>query len=49
MSYCECDTGICAVDVFLLMQGTNIEIGDVGGLDTFSMNESGMEKIFWQI
>jgi hypothetical protein len=31
------------------MKDTNTEIGDVGGLDTFSMQERGMEKIFWQI
>jgi hypothetical protein len=49
MSYCECGTGICAAEVFILMKGTNIEIGDVGGLDTFAMKECGMEKSFWQL
>jgi hypothetical protein len=49
MLYCKSRTGIFAVDVFLLMKGTNIEIGDVGGLDTFSVKEHGMEKVFWQI
>jgi hypothetical protein len=31
------------------MKGADEEIGDCGGLDTFSMKELGMEKIFWQI
>jgi hypothetical protein len=31
------------------MKGANKEVGDAGGLDTFSIKELGMEKIFWQI
>jgi hypothetical protein len=31
------------------MKGTNKEIGEVGGLVTFSLNKCGMDKIFWQI
>jgi hypothetical protein len=31
------------------MNGANEEIGDGGGLDSFSIKELGMEKIFWQI
>jgi hypothetical protein len=46
MSYCECGTGNCAVDVFISLKSTNIEIGDVGGLDTFSVKECGVETIF---
>jgi hypothetical protein len=37
MSYCECGTEICAADLFILTKGTKIEIGDIGGLDTFSV------------
>jgi len=39
MSYCECGTGNCAADLFILTKGTKIEIGDIGGLGTFSMKE----------
>jgi hypothetical protein len=31
------------------MKGADEEIRDGGGLDTFSVNELGMKKIFWQI
>jgi hypothetical protein len=31
------------------MKGADEEIGDSGGLDTFSIRELGMKKIFWQI
>jgi hypothetical protein len=31
------------------MKGTNKEIEDVGGLDSLSMKERRMEKIYWQI
>jgi hypothetical protein len=31
------------------MKGADEEIGDGRGLDTFSIKEVGMEKIFWQI
>ena len=50
MSYRECVAGICAAYVFLLMKGALEEIGDAGGLETFSMKEGSVEKkIFWQI
>jgi hypothetical protein len=29
------------------MKGADKEIGGVGGLDTFSMKQRGMEKILW--
>jgi hypothetical protein len=48
MSYRECVAGICAAYVFLLMKGALEEIGDAGGLETFSMKEGSVEKkIFW--
>jgi hypothetical protein len=31
------------------MKGPDKEIEDGGGLDTFSIKELGLEKIFWQI
>jgi hypothetical protein len=31
------------------MKGAEEEIGDGGGIDTFSIKEIGMETIFWQI
>jgi hypothetical protein len=30
------------------MKDAEKEIGEVGGLDTFSTKERGMQKIFWQ-
>jgi hypothetical protein len=49
MSHSECVAEVCTAHIFLLNEGADEEIGDAGGLDTSSIKEPGMEKIFWQI